>query len=305
MKEEEVTTDKDSNKNHLEMNQATSIFFRHTPLELRNNQKNKLFSTKSLDPHIFKHGKNEEVELVNKINGIISKHVNEEMNYDERHSIKEDNKETSIWFCCDDLTRDTEHEDDTIPSSNLLDDSVSSSVNANNANYLVIKKPIRKASSWNILQSCSNPIQIKNCAASVGNSSASQKSLDTTTEKELNSQDALSGKFSLFPTSTDTDPMSSIRKNLSTTTSNHFDMSNSTKAIFSSTSIGVKLLNEDKSPRAQNDKMVQQTLDKNSPDSGITFDGSSKSINCKKNKSSYFEKTFQNLSLDVTILPSI
>ena len=241
----------------------------------------------------FTHVKTEaKFELVN----VIPKIRNEETNYG--HSTTNDIKETtpattcSIWFCCEDSSTDTESEDDAISSSNLLDDSFSSSVNTS-GNHLVIKKPIRKASSWNISKSHSTG----NSTASAENAVEAEVSVHKRTEK-----DTLSGKFSLFPASTDTDPMCSIRKDLSTTSSTDFGMSSSTNTNF--TSGGVKILSQEIAfSRAQNEKTESPTatVDK------IIFDDSSKSNPSERlSKKTCFETTFKNLSLDsFTILPSI
>ena len=111
-------------------------------------------------------------------------------------------------------------EENTLNSVEESNDSAYSSDDNNirNLDNVVIKKPVKKASSWNIANKSSFiEREIEGCEETDVVNNAEQESTESV--EKIKDTNALEGKFSLFPNSTDSDPISALRNNWKATTS--------------------------------------------------------------------------------------
>ena len=267
----------------------TLVPLNQAPLHLENNH-SKLFPTKSLSLDAFKYFDIKNTDGMDELaNNAFNQHI----------STKEyKQQQPPIWFSCDESPKDG----DTSPFHSL-----DASSNSDSDNDLVIKKPVRKASSWNVVKS--QDISAEK-AFSAKNSSASQFFVSMVREGyESNNieEEKVGSKFSLFPPSTDSDLMSSVRKNWNTM--NEATVKKSTNLLSHSSLTGERLLSRNHLLTEQDNKMEDRAADNSSPHSG-TFDSSKYDSEftgdrVKTAKTSCLETAFKNLSVDISILPSI
>ena len=187
--------------------------------------------------------------------------------------------------------------------SNLVEESNDSAYssddnNIRNLENVVIKKPVKKASSLNIsnqssftereTEKCEETDEVNN---SVLDSNESVEKVEDTT--------SLEGKFSLFPNSTDSDPISALRNNWKATTSYFSD--------------GNLYNNDEESEngRKSPDIVCYDSLEVNgmvnreSKEATTNFSNLQNNTTLDRKQSFCLEATLKHLDLEAAILPSI
>ena len=167
-----------------------------------------------------------------------------------------------------------------------------------NLDDVVIKKPVQKSSSWNVVNvtSLAEKETVKEeerKATNVANTACNK--LD---EKEEGS-DSLGGKFCLFPVSTDSDPISALRNNWRASTSylsedNQFNNEEESKPVE---------LSDDKISKTS-PKETAKNNHKADIETKMSTHLQNNSILDRK-QSFCLEATLKHLDLEAAILPSI
>ena len=170
--------------------------------------------------------------------------------------------------------------------------------NIRNLENVVIKKPVKKASSWNIAdKSTFSEKETEDCEET---DEVNNSELDSTeSDEKIEDTKSFEGKFSLFPNSTDSDPMSALRNNWKVTTS-YFSDEN--------------LYNHDEESehgRQSLDTVCYESLEVNAVDNheakevSSNFDNFQNHSTLDKKQSFCLEATLKHLDLEAAILPSI
>ena len=179
------------------------------------------------------------------------------------------------------------------------DSAYSSDDNMRNLDNVVIKKPVKKASSWNV---ANIPSLVESQAkdGNAENASITTKSGFNATEDKVEYRNALGGRFSLFPASTDSDPMSVLRRNLKASSS-YFSEENSSS---SNKDKGLKY-DEQKGEIDSNVSSKKDSLNKGSEIQTNNYNRNQNYSTLDKKQTFCLEATLKHLDLEAAILPSI
>ena len=170
--------------------------------------------------------------------------------------------------------------------------------NIRNLENVVIKKPVKKASSWNIANKSSiTERETEGCEETDVVNLSGQESIESV--EKIRDAKALEGKFSLFPNSTDSDPMSALRNNWKATTSYFSDgnlYNNGEGSEHGRKSVDI--ISYDSLELNEVDNHESQEVTSN-------FDNVKNHSSLDRKQSFCLEATLKHLDLEAAILPSI
>jgi len=178
----------------------------------KNNRKEKVSKAKSFDYNsTLKYLSNEEQDYTTKLQNMSNNKLAASLHL---HTLEEGQKR---------LYKSVEKANEEVIISNTLEvtnDSAYSSDDNNirNLDDVVIKKPVKKSSSWNVAYMTSLEEKETEKEEEHKVTTVSKMGCNELDDKEEDSC-SLGGKFCLFPVSTDSDPISALRNNLKASTS--------------------------------------------------------------------------------------
>ena len=258
----------------------------------KNNRKEKVSKAKSFDYNsTLKYLPNEEqdyaIKLLNMSNNKLATalhlHTLEEGQKKFHQSVEKANEEAII----------SDKLEETNDSAYSSDDN-----NIRKLDDVVIKKPVKKSSSWNVANIGSFEKKETEKEEEHNDTTVSKMGSNELDDKEEDS-DSLGGNFCLFPISTDSDPISALRNNWRASTSylseeNQFNNEEDSKPVE---------LSDDKSSKKSSKENFPSN---NKADIDIKkFNNLQNNSILDRKQSFCLEATLKHLDLEAAILPSI